>query len=56
MSVASHNFGNDTIAVDSPPSDLRTEYDVIFSREALQFVAELVSTFDKRVDKVIKYY
>uniref|UniRef100_A0A674MFZ4 malate synthase n=1 Tax=Takifugu rubripes TaxID=31033 RepID=A0A674MFZ4_TAKRU len=37
-----------------PPSDLTAEYEALFTSDSLQFLYELVSTFDKEVDQVLR--
>lgn len=38
--------------VNPPPSGLEAEYGTLFTTEALHFLHELISTFDKEVDEV----
>lgn len=38
--------------VSPPPSGLEAEYETLFTTDALLFLHELTSTFDKEVDQV----
>jgi hypothetical protein len=40
------------VSVEPPPPGLEASYQTLFTSNALQFVAELVKTFDKRVDEL----
>lgn len=35
-----------------PPSGLEAEYETLFTTDSLQFLHELISTFDEEVDEV----
>uniref|UniRef100_UPI0037E96CE6 malate synthase-like n=1 Tax=Semicossyphus pulcher TaxID=241346 RepID=UPI0037E96CE6 len=37
-----------------PPSDLREEYETLFTSDSLLFLHELISTFDEEVDQVLR--
>ncbi|XP_029021757.1 malate synthase-like isoform X2 [Betta splendens] len=43
----------DNMEVSPPPPGLETEYETLFTTDALLFLSELISTFDKEVDKVL---
>jgi hypothetical protein len=40
------------VSVEPPPPGLETAHQTLFTPSAVQFVAELVETFDKQVDEV----